>query len=129
MPMIQSFADVLRDWELLIAAANDNAEALAPAESQKAALEAALAEARSLKGRQESMGANRQQATQELRALVARGHEEARRLRGMVKGLLGTKNERLVQFRVAPLRKRSSAKAKVPVEKPAEPEQALTTGN
>src|SRR5262245_31193421 len=111
MPMIQSFADTIRDWDLLLMATIDNAESLASAETQRAALEATLAEARALKARQDSFDANRQQATQELNALLERGREEARRLRGMAKGLLGTKNERLVQFQVAPIRRRRRSTA------------------
>jgi hypothetical protein len=45
--------------------------------------------------------------------LIQAGREQARRLRGMVKGLLGTKNERLVQFKVAPNRSRSARSALV----------------
>jgi hypothetical protein len=107
MPNINSFADQMRDWDQLLLAYTDNAEVLAPAGPQRDALEKTLAALRDLKARQDSHAALRQQMTQELAALIAQGREEARRLRGMVKGLLGTKNERLVQFRVAPIRPRA----------------------
>lgn len=106
-----SFADVLRDWELLLEAANDNAEPLAAAQPIREALATTLVEARALKARQDSFSANRQQTTQELRELIDRGREEARRLRGLAKGLLGTKTERLVQFRVMPVRRTSRRRA------------------
>lgn len=39
--------------------------------------------------------------------MIAQGREMARRLRGVTKSILGTKSERLVQFRVSPIRPRS----------------------
>jgi phosphoenolpyruvate carboxylase len=107
MPNINSFADITHDWEQLLRAFADSAEVLAPAEPQRAGLEQILNRVRETKARQDSHTANRQQATQELEDLVKNGLEQARRLRGMVKGLLGTKAERLVQFSVAPIRPRS----------------------
>lgn len=120
MPSLKSYADILRDWELLLEAANDNATELAVAEPQRAALATTLAEVRVTKALQESHKAHRQQMTQELKNLLERGREEARRLRGMAKGLLGTKNERLVQFEVAPLRKRKRVGAGKVVKMAAE---------
>ncbi len=108
----KSFADILQDWELLLEAANDNEETLSPAAPVRQALALALAETRALKARQDSHGASRQQATQELYALVEKGKELARRLRGMTKGLLGTRTERLVQFKVAPIRAQRGRKKK-----------------
>jgi hypothetical protein len=67
--------------------------------------------------RQQSQIASSQQSTQELAGLVQQCCEQARRLRAMIKGLLGTKNERLVQFNVAPIRSRKS-KAQPPVAPP-----------
>jgi hypothetical protein len=106
MPNLNSLADQFLDWDRMLQAFLDNAEVLAPAEPQRAALEKTLQAARDLKARQESHAAVRQETTQSLDGLIKQGREEARRLRGMVKGLLGTKNERLVQFRVAPIRAR-----------------------
>src|SRR5262245_43144247 len=104
MPNPQSFADIFRDWDLLLEATADNAEALAAAEPQRQELEKTFKELREAKARQQSYAALRQQATQEIAVLVTRGREQALRLRGMAKGLLGPHKERLVQFRVAPIR-------------------------
>jgi hypothetical protein len=111
MPNLNSYADQFHDWDRLLQAFIDNAEVLAPAEPQRATLEKTLAALRDLKGRQDSHAASRQEMTQEITNLVQDGREQARRLRGMVKGLLGTKNERLVQFRVAPIRGRAARKS------------------
>lgn len=107
MPNLNSFADITHDWEQLLRAFTDNAPLLAPAEPQRASLELVLALVRDTKARQDSHNAIRQEATQDLNDLLTDGLEQARRLRGMIKGLLGTKTERLVQFNVAPIRSRS----------------------
>jgi hypothetical protein len=105
MPNLNSFADITHDWEQLLRAFTDNAEVLAPAEPQRAELVLSLV--RDTKARQDSHNAVRQEATQDLTDLLKDGLEQARRLRGMIKGLLGTKTERLVQFSVAPIRPRT----------------------
>lgn len=127
MPNINAFADLVRDQERLLSAFADNAALLAPAEPQRAAVETNLKNLRDVKARQDSFAAQRQEATQELEKLMNQAREDARRLRGMVKGLLGTKNERLVQFQVPPLRsrpRRSATKAK-PAPPPAAAEPAV----
>ncbi len=101
-----SFADLLRDWELLLEAANDNESVQTGAQTQREALATAMDQVRAQKARQDSCTARRQQATQELREMVDNGRELARRLRGITKAILGTKSERLVQFRVSPIRSR-----------------------
>lgn len=124
MPNINAFADLVRDQERLLRAFDDNAAILAPADPLRAAVENNLKLLLDVKARQDSFAAKRQETTQELDQLMDQAREDARRLRGMVKGLLGTKNERLVQFQVSPLRsrpRRTAAKAK-PVPPPsAEP--------
>jgi len=106
MPNINSFADLVQDQEKLLRAFQDNAGPLAPAEPQRGTVADNLKQLQELKARQDSFAAQRQQATQELVALMKQSREDARRLRALVKGLLGTKNERLVQFQVAPGRSR-----------------------
>lgn len=103
-----SFSDIIRDWELLLEATNDNESVQAGAQPQREALAAALAQVRAQKARQDSCTARRQEATQELREMITQGREMARRLRGVTKSILGTKSERLVQFRVSPIRPRSN---------------------
>jgi hypothetical protein len=128
MPQIKSFADLIRDWDKLLAACQDNAAALASIEPQRLALENLLAQGREMKNRQDALAAQKQLATQELEALKEQGKEAARRLRGAVKSLLGSRSELLVQFNVAPLRKRGPRKLFVkPPEAPGTP--AVTTGS
>lgn len=114
MKSIRSFADVVRDWEELLEAVNDNAEVRASAALQREALQASLEALRAKRAHQASCAASRQQATQDLGVLIEEGNENARRLRGLVKAVMGTKSERLVQFRVAPLRSRRRSKSTEP---------------
>ena len=119
MPNINSFADLVLDQEKLLRAFQDNAGTLSTAEPQRATVADNLKQLQELKARQDSFAAQRQQATQELVALMKQAREDARRLRALVKGLLGTKNERLVQFQVAPVRSRPRTTVLVKTAPPA----------
>lgn len=128
MPEIKSFADLIRDWEKLLAACLDNAVILASLEPLRVVLEGLLAEGRELKNRQDALAAQKQVATQELDALKEEGREAARRLRGAVKSLLGSRSELLVQFNMAPLRKRGARKVLVKQPVPATPAPTAPAG-
>jgi 3-methyladenine DNA glycosylase AlkC len=114
MPDNNSFADLVLDQERLLRAFEDNAEVLVPAGPQRDAVASNLSQLHATKGRQDSFAAQRQETTQELGALMHKTREDARRLRALVRGLLGTRNERLVQFQVAPNRTRVRAAPKPP---------------
>jgi hypothetical protein len=118
-----SFADVMDDWQDLLAACADHAETLASAEPQRAALEKLVKDARDVRTQQESAKAAKQELRQRLTLVLKDGREAARRLRAVVKGNLGTDNERLVQFDVAPNRKRGPRKPKDKEVPPPEPEK------
>lgn len=114
MRNVSSFADQILDWQRLLQACDGNSEVMLPAQDMKAALAQTLAQVRGLKAVQDSAAAERQQATQDIQEAIQVGREQARRLRGMAKGLIGTKSERLVQFQVAPLRSRSRTRPPQP---------------
>jgi chromosome segregation ATPase len=116
-----AFADIIRDWDNLLAACKDNGETLQAAEPQRAEMEKLTNLVRDLKDRQESLTAARQEVTQKLTQAVLDGREAARRLRGAVKANLGTKTERLVQFKVAPNRPRGPRKPKTAPPVPPPP--------
>jgi hypothetical protein len=78
-----------------------------------------LSEARSLKARQELHNALRQELTQKIKDVVARGKEVAITIRAVAKGKIGYRSERLVQFKVAPVRRRVR---KTPAVTPPDPE-------
>jgi hypothetical protein len=122
MPNLNSYADLTRDWRKLLDAFMANAEAMASAEMHKDALEQTLMQTQALKAVQDSHAANRQRSTQQLLELLRQGREQARQLRGMAKGLLGTKNERLVQFDIPPIRSRPRGEDTSPPVGPPQPE-------
>lgn len=114
MPEIKSYAELIRDWEKLLAACQANATSLGSIEPIRLVLDTLLSEVRELKNRQDALTAQRQLATQELEAVKENGREAARRLRGAVKSLMGTRSEILVQFNLSPLRPRKGRKPSAP---------------
>lgn len=118
MSSINSFADVVRDWEGLLEAVQRNPELQIPLEAERQILVQSLEEIQAIKARQDELGALRQEVTQQLKAAVTRGKEAAIRVRSVVRGKIGPKNERLVHFKVAPIRKRP----RKPVVKPPDGE-------
>jgi hypothetical protein len=107
MSTLTAYAELFRNWEVLLLAIRDNADSLPSVERHRRPLEEILAEARSLEAQQDSADAVRQEDTQKLATLVATGKKQAADLLGVVRADLGPDNERLVQFGIAPLRKRS----------------------
>ena len=127
MPDITAYAALFRDWEGLSGACAQNATLLPKSEALRPELDTLLTQARDLKIQQENLAGNRQAMTQRLVQLVANGREVARKLRNQIKVELGSKSEHLVQFGVAPIRKKArkgTAAAKAPApgsETPAVP--------
>ena len=118
-PAKSSFADITVDSQNLLAAVNANATLLPNID--KTPLEGAMTEVATLSARQKTLTADRQKTTQDLKAAVARSRDLAMQLRAGVKGQLGLRTEKLVEFQVQPLRKRTR-KAKTvpqPAQKPA----------
>jgi hypothetical protein len=125
MPITMAHADIFLEWHEILMAFDDFAEDLASAEPLRAALAESLARATELKARQEHYAALKQQATKELNEEIDTGRERARRVRSIVKGVMGTENERLVQFKVAPRRphgprKKATEEAAPVPEEPSE---------
>ncbi|HEX3552477.1 MAG TPA: hypothetical protein VIA62_04525 [Thermoanaerobaculia bacterium] len=118
MAGINTHQTVFRDWEGLLSANKDKASLLPAAEPLRATLEAALTTCKGLKDRQDSLTGDKQRTTQDLQAAIVEGKEVARRLWAIVKGSLGTDNAQLVQFNMAPRRKRGPRKAKTPTVNP-----------
>jgi hypothetical protein len=102
-----SYADIIRDWEKLLASVQGDAASLPTADPHRLALQQTLDQIKAQKTRQDTLQATRQETTQDLKNLIVQGREQVIRLRGVVRAEVGPKSERLVQFGVAPLRKRS----------------------
>ncbi|HEV2854951.1 MAG TPA: hypothetical protein VHC97_19320 [Thermoanaerobaculia bacterium] len=117
MPVAGSYAAIIDDWEGLLVSSRSNADKLPDVSRHTAALEQMLGQTKAMKALQDSHTAARQEATQELNKLLAQGRDLAIRLRAVVKGEIGPRSERLVEFNMAPLRKRARRKT---AEKPPE---------
>jgi hypothetical protein len=65
-----------------------------------------LTEIKTLTTRQETLKADKQKTTQDLKAARARLRDQKIQLRAAIKGKLGPRTEKLVEFKVQPLRKR-----------------------
>ncbi len=106
MPNPKSQADIIHHLETLLEAAERNPEIRAFIEAERLAVAQSLATIKILKARQEELTALRQEVTQQLGVALTDGKENAMVFRSVVRGKLRPRNERLVHFKVAPLRKR-----------------------
>jgi len=107
MSSINSHADVVTDLRELGEAVDRSPEVKDEVEKERQAVAASLTEIESLKSRQIELTGLKQQTTQQLKSAVVRGKEAAQQLRAIMKAKFGLKSERLVQFKVAPVRPRS----------------------
>ena len=109
----EALADVLDLLDRLIAAV-DKSPDLATSAPQRAALETKVMRIRELKARQDSAQATRQECTQKIREEVAEAKVLAIQLRGSIRSVIDPRSERLVHFKMAPLRRRSGRPALLP---------------
>ena len=106
MPNINSYPETTTDLQRLLAA-----------------LQKALADAQAAKARQDFHKSERQVASQDLKATLTQGRDLAMRLRSAAKFKIGPRNEKLAQFNIKPLRKRTR-KATAPAAPAATPPPA-----
>jgi hypothetical protein len=106
MPSKNSYPVLINDFEELIAATDKTPDLLPSIEPERQVLAQVLAEVQSLRARQKELTALKQRATQQLREAMSRGKEATIQIRSVLRGKVGHKNELLVQFKVAPARKR-----------------------
>jgi hypothetical protein len=102
----KSYAKLTESWRALIAATAEHEALLGDVAEQRQALARHLEKLDKLKALQVSATATRQRCTQEINEGVEEGELLAIGLRGAVASKLGPRNELLVQFGKAPLRKR-----------------------
>jgi len=105
MSEISSFPDFMADWDLLIKGVN-NKPALPDLSGLLEPLQELLEEGRELEANKAAARAQLSQGAKRSRALVAEGRAAASRLRSALKAHFGGHNETLVEFGIAPLRKR-----------------------
>lgn len=106
MASLSAQADVALDWKELLDSTAMNLDLLPSIEKERQALVLYLETFQILKARQLDLTAQRQETTQQLKEVIARGKEVAVTIRSVLRGKVGPWNERLVQFKIAPLRRR-----------------------
>jgi hypothetical protein len=122
-PAKSSHADINLDAEKLLGAVEANPSLLPNLDEQFAPVKETLDEIKTLTTRQETLKADKQKITQDLKAARARLQDRTIQLRAAIKGKLGPRTEKLVEFKLQPLRKRSRA-SKPPVEAKAASDNA-----
>lgn len=118
--MPTSFADTVIDLEDLDAAIVKNADLVPGALKLREPLQGVISKIRILSTTQKSLIGDKQKTTQELKAAVAEAKNLAIDIRAIIRGEVGSRSEKLVEFGVAPLRKRKP--------KPAEGTEAAKQG-
>ena len=113
--MPNSFADELLDLEELNTAISQNADLVPGALRLLEPFQGVIAKIRILSATQKTLIADKQRMTQDLKAAVAEAKNLAIDIRAIIRGDVGARSEKLVEFGVAPLRKRK------PKPKPPEP--------
>lgn len=107
MPAINSQADIAQDWTGLLDATDKDPELRQAVQAEYQTLKQWLTDLQTLKARQVDLRAQRQEVTQKLGEAIDEGRDMAMRIRAIAKAKLGPRNERLVHFNVAPLRRNS----------------------
>lgn len=105
MSEISSFADYMADWDLLIKGVNTK-EGLPDLSGLVDPLEDILEEGRGVEVSKAAARSKLSQGAKRSRTLVVEGRAAASRLRAALKAHYGGHNETLVEFGIAPLRKR-----------------------
>lgn len=100
-----SYADYIRNWGELSVILTANPE-LAHLETQRATLEAELEGLKQASIQQATFRRQFQESTRKLDGHVARGKDLATRLRDSIRGHYGRTDEKLVEYRLQPRRRR-----------------------
>ena len=130
----QSFADLMTDWEKLLAAVVANQADLPYIDGYKQQLEVEMTGAKAASLQQSASQAEAQQASRDLEGFIERGQDLASRIRGGVRSKYGIKGEKLKEFglkvfrgskKKSPTVKSPPAASPPPGSRPAEAKEAL----
>lgn len=119
MPNKSSLADLILEADQALAASAANAGMLPSIEKYRAPLEEATKGLKVLSTLQQTLIADKQKVTQDLKAAVRRVRDLLIHLKTAVRSDIGPRSEKLVEFKIAPLRQRPRK-----TKPPAEPEAA-----
>ena len=104
MPNNSSFADFVNAWDRLLKAVENNEGDLPDLQTYQVSLEGVVQELRTLGARQDSLKASLRENTKAIQGLLGRGRDHAFHLRTYLKGHLGPRNERLIEYGIRPFR-------------------------
>jgi hypothetical protein len=102
-----SIAEMVRDWENLVANAKSSGTEVPGLEAYTGPMEQFLDRAKALSADLERRKAVKQEGGKERRVLLQRGRKQAARLRAALKAHFGIDSERLVEFGARPVRPRT----------------------
>jgi hypothetical protein len=126
MPGLNSYAKMLSECQKLAAAVAANSEQLPGMEKDRERLEQSLSRFAQLLTRRDQLKVDSQVLSQELRDTALGIADQWIDMRSNIKATLGSRSEKLVEFKVTPRRKveRSERprRRKATARKPAEPE-------
>jgi hypothetical protein len=115
--MANNFPNTVLDLEQLRESIAKQLFLMPGAEKFLVPLDTALAKIRTISNLRATLIADKQKATQDLKVAVAEAQGVAINVRAVIRGEVGARSEKLVEFGVAPLRPRSSRKAKPELSK------------
>ncbi len=104
--MANNFPNTVLDLEQLRESIVKHLSLMPAAEKFLAPLDTALAKIRALNAQRATLIADKQKATQDLKAAVVEAQNLAIDVRAVIRGEVGARSEKLVEFGVAPLRRR-----------------------
>ena len=107
MSSVNAQADVAQDWKGLLDSTEKSPDVLPSVETERQALSLTLDQFHALKAQQEQLTALRQATTQQLGEVIVRGKDLAIQIRSVLRGKVGPRSERLVHYKIAPIRRRS----------------------
>jgi hypothetical protein len=102
----QSYSDVTTDAEQMLTSTAANPVLEPIVQKHRPEIEESLEEIKTLKSLQKALTADKQKATQDLQAALKRLQERLIFLRAAIRGDIGPRTEKLVEYGITPLRKR-----------------------
>lgn len=107
MPNKAALADTILEADQAVASILANVDLLPSAERFRVPLETAVTELKTLGARQQTLIADKQKVTQDLKASARRVKDLLIHLKAAVRSDLGPRSEKQVEFKMTPLRPRS----------------------
>jgi hypothetical protein len=104
----QAYSDVTTDAEQILTSTTANPILQPIVARHRPQIEEVLSEIKALKTHQMMLTADKQKATQDLQTALKRLKELVIFLRAAIRGDIGPRTEKLVEYGIAPLRKRGS---------------------